>query len=364
MSVVGQKLVAVGDVSFGDHYACASIGVNSMLRRNPNTDLFSNVCDFVSSGDLAFANLETVLSDIGLDRKCLRSMHMRGRPDDVHQLVKAGFNVVNVANNHMLQHGAAAFEETVELLRDNGLGVVGLAKENGLNCVPYATKLGETDVIFLGYGFEKDIYFKGTTLYAQGAEANILEDIRACKTKDNVVICSFHWGREFISYPNIEQVSLGRKVIDHGCDLVLGHHSHVLNGFESWNDQLIFYSLGNFVFDQLWNPPCTEGCIVKLEFSNQRFRVADLRLTHIDEDYIPVMVAGSAEVAERFDELANELKSTINDGGASYEKQFAILNRLNRHASWKYMFRNLFRYDRRILGQLVSDTLLKKLRLR
>jgi len=358
------RLVAVGDVSFGDNYVCASIGVNAWLRRNPKFDLFPEVREHISSGDLAFVNLETVLSDAGLNRRNLHSMHMRGRPDDVRHLADAGFNVVNVANNHMLQHGVEAFEETVGHLRDQGLGIVGLAQGNGLNCIPYEAKLGNKNVLFLGYGFEKDLYFQGTTLYAQGEEKNVLEDIRTYKTDDNVVICSFHWGREFISYPSISQVSLGRKAIDQGCDLILGHHPHVLNGFETWHDRLIFYSLGNFVFDQLWNQSCTEGCIIKLAFDKNRFRVDDLRVTQTNSEFAPVICSGSIGAEERFNDLANALKATIENDGAQYSTHRSKLERKNQHASWLHMLRNIFRYDRHILRQLVSDTLSKKIGLR
>lgn len=357
------SLVSVGDVSFGDHYACASIGVNAMLRRHPDIDLFSDVRGFISSADLAFVNLETVLSDRGLDRRRLPSMHMRGRPQDVHRLVDAGFDIVNVANNHMLQHGADAFLETVDILKNNGLGVVGLAKPNGLNCIPYRTKLGNKELIFLGYGFEKDLYFEGTTLYAQGVAENILDDVQTHKTKDNIVICSFHWGREFISYPNMSQIEIGRKVIDQGCDLILGHHPHVLNGFETWKDKLIFYSLGNFVFDQTWNPSCTEGCMIKLSFQHDRFAVDDLQITEIGPDYTPTMKCPSV-ARQRFDELADTLEKSANNNGANYLADWTELNKKNRHASWRHMLRNFFRYDRHILRQIIADTLSKKIGLR
>lgn len=359
-----SKLVAVGDVSFGDNYVCASIGVNQSLRRQPDHDLFSKVRNYIGSGDLAFVNLETVTSDRGLDQRNLHSMHMRGRPEDVKRLVNAGFNVVNVANNHMMQHGVEAFEETVELLQANSLGVVGLAESNGMNCVPYRTKLGETDVVFLGYGFEKDLYHKGTTLYAQGVEGNVLEDIRAYKTKSNLVVCSFHWGKEYISYPSMEQVSLGRKAIQQGCDLILGHHPHVLNGFETWQERLIFYSLGNFVFDQLWNPLCNEGCIVKLALREGCFQVDDLRVTQIDKTFTPMMNRDSDEAAKRFGELAGMLQATIEGNGAQYASQRSELERRNRYASWLYMLKNIWRYDPRLLRQIVSDTFSKKLGLK
>lgn len=358
------RLVAVGDVSFGDNYACASIGVNSLLKKKPAFDLFRDVKSVIRRGDLAFVNLETVLSTIGLDPRSLHSMHMRGQPEDVDRLVDAGFNVVNVANNHMLQHGADAFRETVELLKDRGLGVVGVAQENGLNCIPYETSIGGRDVVFLGYGFEKDLYYEGTTLYAQGEAENVLADIRSCKTSTNLVVCSFHWGNEFISFPRSDQISLGRQAIEAGCDLVLGHHPHVLNGYESHRDRLILYSMGNFVFDQLWNRPCTEGCIVTLGVKDDGFHLRELQLTRIDDAFSPRLEGTPEHATKRFKELNSELRATIGDGGASYQECWSKLNRKNRHGSWMHMLKNIMHYDPRILSQLMGDTISKKLGLR
>src|SRR5688500_6970833 len=119
-------LVAVGDISFGDHFVCASFGVDSMLRTKRNLDVFENVKAILRGRDIVFANLETVLSEAGLERARLDSMHMRGRPQYITQLESGGFNVMNVANNHMLQHGRRAFEETIELLKSHRILPVGL----------------------------------------------------------------------------------------------------------------------------------------------------------------------------------------------------------------------------------------------
>src|SRR5688500_6754925 len=227
-------LVAVGDISLGDHPVCASFGVDSVLRRSPHLDVFGNVKGKLREHDIVFANLETVLSDNGLDSTNYRSMQMRGRPSSISQLANAGFNVLNVANNHILQHGRTAFDETIELLRGNGVLPVGLSSSNGVNCQPARMIILGTEVMFLGCAFEPDKYYRGTPLYAQADQHAIIDDIREVKTRDNVVICSFHWGREYICYPGVDQIGIARSAIDAGCDLIVGHHPHVLNGFERY----------------------------------------------------------------------------------------------------------------------------------
>lgn len=358
--VSGSTIVAVGDISFGDHYVCASFGVDSLLRSEPDRDIFGQVKHVLRRGDVVFGNLETVLSETGLQRNQLHSMHMRGRRQYADYLVDAGFNVLNIANNHILQHGTEAFRETVELLRSRGITVVGMADANGLNCTPAMLDVGGTEYVFLGYAFEKDKYFAGTTLYAQASEKHILDDIRRHKRQDNVLICSFHWGNEFIHYPSLAQITMARSAIDAGCDLVLGHHPHVLNGFEKYSDKYIFYSLGNFVFDQLWNEACTESMVVELTLKNKHFELVHISPLKIGADYRPAVVAED-HFELKLNQLCSSIERTIEDNGRGYLADFRRLDRRNRHRSWLYLLRHLHRYDRRILGQILGGTVRRKL---
>jgi gamma-polyglutamate biosynthesis protein CapA len=355
------SLTAVGDLSFGDHYAAASIGIDSHLRKHNFINLLAGVADRLKSSSLVFGNLETVLSEAGLDRKNLNSMHMRGHPQAIETLVSSGFNLVNVANNHILQHGVNAFHETIELLKDREIGVVGLAGSDGMHCVPHHVQLNGQEVVFLGYGFEKDKYFRNRTLYAFGQEETVIDDIRRYKSKNNQIVCSFHWGYEFITYPNMDQVRLARRVVDSGCSLVLGHHPHVLNGYERWNDGLIFYSLGNFLFDQLWNPLCREGCVIELEMQSTRFEIVRSWATKIGLDFSVQTDGNEVDGHCRFEALNKQLELAIASACASYESDKSSAETSNRYQSWLHLLRHVRQYDKRILLQIISDTLHKKL---
>ncbi len=346
-------LVAVGDISFGDNGVCASFGVDSMLRRKPDLDLFQHVKDRLHGHDIVFGNLETVLSDKDLDPTKLRSKHMRGRPVYVNQLVNAGFNVLNVANNHILQHGEPAFAETLDLLRSKGILPVGLAGRNGAHCEPVRLDIRGTEIVFLGYAFEPDKYYRGVPLYAQTGLPGIVEDIRRVKTKDNVVVCSFHWGLEFISYPTFEQITTARSAIDAGCDLVLGHHPHVLNGFECYKGRYVFYSLGNFVFDQLWNEDCRTSMAVHMELAPGAATFAGADGIRIGNDYRPV-VAGGSRFDQALDRMGTEIRSAFERKGAGHAEEAARKRARNRYLSWLYLVRNVHRYDPVLLRQILA----------
>jgi poly-gamma-glutamate synthesis protein (capsule biosynthesis protein) len=352
-------LAAVGDISFGDHLACASFGVDSMLRALPKLDVFEHVQDLLSGHHVVFGNLETVLSEAGLDSTSLRSMHMRGRPAYIEQLANAGFNVVNVANNHILQHGRRAFEETIELLESRGILPVGVATPDRERCQPARIEVGGTELVFLGYGFETDKYFVDVPLYARGDRRIIVDDVRRVKTNSNVVICSFHWGNEFISYPSLEQIAIAREAIDAGCDLILGHHSHVLNGFECYKGKYIFYSLGNFVFDQLWNDDCTLGMAVKLRLSTHNVQLVDADCIRIGRDYRPTVVR-DGRFDQTLERLCAQIDRTVRNEGNGYAREVRRKEARNRYLSWLYLFRYVYRYDPRILTQIITETLLRK----
>lgn len=355
------RLVAVGDISFADNAVTASFGIDSLLHREPGLDMFEHVRVLLRDHDIVFGNLETVLSSSGLQRNSLRSRHMRGRPEAVAQLVDAGFNVVNVANNHILQHGRDAFEDTVACLRSNGILVVGLAGTRGFACEPARTTVRGVDVVFLGYAFEPDKYFRGRPLYAQTGLAGIVADIRRVKTARNVVVCSFHWGREFVTYPSLEQIAVARAATEAGCNLILGHHPHVLNGFERHDTGLIFYSLGNFVFDQLWNAECTKTMAVHVEMSPGGVRFAGADDVRIGADYRPV-VADDAGFQQRLATLCAQIGETIADRGAGYARDASRLEASNRYRSWLYLVSHLHRYDMMMLGQILAEAVFRRVR--
>jgi poly-gamma-glutamate synthesis protein (capsule biosynthesis protein) len=354
-----SSLVAVGDISFGDHFACASFGVDSTLRANPGMDVFEYVRPLLNGHDLVFGNLETVLSEDGLTRSNLYSMHMRGRPTYVGQLSGAGFNVINIANNHILQHGRRAFEETLALLRASGIAPVGVATSDGRSCEPARVDVAGVEHVFLGYAFETDKYYAGVPLYARGDRDAIVADICRSKSRDNVVVCSFHWGNEFVSYPNLEQIAIARAAIDAGCDLVLGHHPHVLNGFERYRDKYIFYSLGNFVFDQLWNKDCTLGMAITLRLSAGHVSLRNANCVRIGRDYRPAM-ATDLDDRGTLQQLSAKIQETLRVGGAGYSRDVRRQEARNRYLSWLYLLRSAYRYDARILKQIIAHTVMRR----
>ncbi|MBE0502443.1 MAG: CapA family protein, partial [Desulfuromonadales bacterium] len=97
-------LSAVGDINLGDRAMMIGLGVRSRISQDPNYDPFQGVRQLLTESDLSFGNLECVISDSGLDDNRNDSRMMRAAPETLHLLKKGGFNLLSVANNHIMQH--------------------------------------------------------------------------------------------------------------------------------------------------------------------------------------------------------------------------------------------------------------------
>jgi len=223
------KLLAVGDIS---------------LQTRNNKNPFAGVKEVFKNKDILFGNLETVLSNLGKEAE--KAVVLHNSPDKVKYLVEAGFDVLNLANNHIMDLGAEGFHNTLETLRKEGLSFIGANNKPESSYIvleKQGIRLG-----FLGYwgdGFnlpEERIWINRIAL------ADVIEDIKALKTQCDFVIVSLHWGTENVFYPSPKQVNFARCLIEAGATAILGHHPHVVQGIEQYQDGLIAYSLGNFQF--------------------------------------------------------------------------------------------------------------------
>jgi len=353
-------LVAVGDISLGDHPLCVGRGVRSRLRRSEYTHPaypFTHVADALGAADLVFGNLETVLSGAGLTEGLLTSVEMRGDRTSARRLGRAGFNVLNVANNHILQHGRSAFVDTLEALNEAGISPVGLNGADDASCVPVTRDVRGLPVTFLAYAFEPDQYYKGIPLYAFGPVCAIAGEIRAARSRSAIVICSVHWGEEFIRYPSRQMMETGRALIDAGAHVVLGHHPHVFQGIERYGHGLIAYSLGNFVFDMLWSDALRIGLVLRLTLSPAGVEDVGVSFVKIAADYQPRPVSAEASqpLHEQLAQLTTVLASSPSD--ERYRREYARLVGLNRRQSYGHFLLNSLRYPPGLWFQIIGRSI-------
>lgn len=241
-------LLAVGDVCPGDH-CCPGFGVRSLADRHGADFAFQRVADILRRGDVVFANLEGSVSDVGADPADLDTMEFRGRPAFAAAMTRAGFTIVNVANNHAGEHGDGPLTDSVTQLRQAGLAVIGL-RGAGATSDLYVQTIKDVRVGWLSYTWQVSHNVQQDRALLAVPTTDAYEpEIRAARREVDVLIVSAHWGREFINVPPRSVIEAAHRMTNAGADLVLGHHPHVLQGIERCGRAVIAYSLGDFVFD-------------------------------------------------------------------------------------------------------------------
>ena len=146
-------------------------------------------------------------------------------------------------------------------------GITIKANNNGVvvNNINFALlAYNDTDTVPDSYGAGQE--HAGTSLMDLESMKLSVQNIR--NTAD-IVIVSMHSGTEYSFEPNSRQIEFAHGAIDAGADLVYGHHPHVLQPVEEYNGKIIMYSLGNFVFDQMWSEETKESIIANVTFSKE-----------------------------------------------------------------------------------------------
>jgi poly-gamma-glutamate synthesis protein (capsule biosynthesis protein) len=352
---------AVGDISFGDHPLCAGFGTHSRLRGRVPGTAFQHVAGILRAADVRFGNLECTLSESGLRRRDYHSIQMRGHPAYLAGLTEAGFDVLNLANNHSMQHGKEPFRETVRMLEAAGIRPCGVGADDFKVCVPAFVERNGLKVAFLGYSLRPRQYFSEAPLYAEGDNEQILADVRKARAASDCVVVSLHWGDEFIDRPSPHEISLARAIIDAGAALIVGHHPHVLRGVERRGNGYIVYSLGNFVCDMLWDEPLRETAILDCRLTPQG--VTDLRLipARINDNYQPVPLQGAAAagLSARLEKLTDGLQAAAQSGVAAetmeqYLQAADQALRVSRARSHRYFLRKVYRFPPGIVVQQLA----------
>jgi poly-gamma-glutamate capsule biosynthesis protein CapA/YwtB (metallophosphatase superfamily) len=247
-------------------------------REDPN-EVFSDVGKMLSEVDILFANLESPYSD-SPEMALTAPLMLAPRMHNLNAYARAGFDVMSMANNHIVDAGHAAMLGTRSCLRRQGIVTCG-AGENLVDASrPAVLEREGVKVGFLGYSsvfphgyqarstvpglaplraynhfHEGEYYAPGylpriETIPDPGDHQRLEGDIAALRQEVNLVVTSLHWGdhlRPFVLTDHERRTA--RLCIDRGADLVLGHHHHSLRGIEWYKGKPIFYGLGHFVFD-------------------------------------------------------------------------------------------------------------------
>ncbi len=279
-------LVAFGDIMLNR-------GVEYMIKMKGENDFrfpFYKISNYLNEADILFANLESVISDKGTKVGSIYSF--RADPRAMDTLVYGGFDIVSVANNHTFDYGRLAMEDSFSRLEEAGIIYLG----GGFNEIEaFSMRVIEKEGIKIGFlGYSQFGHYRAGADASGIAVVNnesdlerVIKDINKFKDEVDVLIVSFHWGDEYMLLPNYFQKEYGRKIIDAGADLIIGHHPHVIQPVENYNNGWIAYSLGNFVFDQGFSKETMEGLSLEVIITKEGIKEVRGREYKINDFFQP-----------------------------------------------------------------------------
>lgn len=289
LSAVGNipqgKIVTV--VSTGDISLAGEINDLSINRYKNFIWPFQKIASLLRQADISIVNLESLLFP-GCVSSSPKYYILCGNSKFIDGLAYAGIDVVNVANNHIIDYGKETALEEIKLLKKAGFVVSGVDGDSFMNVKNIKVGfLGFNDIKYnyIEYAKEKEAE---TLTYQSDDISNLVSLIKLMKQKSDIVIVSFHWGREYTDIVTERQRYLAHTAIDSGADLVLGNHPHWIQPIEVYRDKLIVYSHGSLVFNQknfeLANNSSEQtkiGLVGKYYFSDNRI---------IGVEFIPIKI--------------------------------------------------------------------------
>ncbi len=256
-------VLGVGDILLGRQLG------EEMAKTENYALAFRDIRETLAAADITFGNLEGPFCDKG--PYPANGMTFRFRPAAVASLVRAGFDVVSVANNHFGDGGDACMEFSLDLLRQSRIAAVGAGPS--FEEAHTAAILGRKGIrfAFLAYTYaarNDEPQSERVVVAGRNAE-QVRHDVAAARERADVVIVSLHDGAEYTERVAKQTEDFARAAIDAGATAVFGHHPHVPQRVEAYQDGWIFYSLGNFVFQQNSPPATRTALMARLTFAGR-----------------------------------------------------------------------------------------------
>lgn len=274
LAIPVTRILLAGDVMLSRY-----VGIVARAKGDPGWPLH-DVSVLLSSADIAFANLESPFSDRG--RVVDKGMLFKAEPEMVQALEQAGIDIVSTANNHARDCGRYGVEYTLDWLQQHGIAAVGTAPT--AEAARQGTVLDRNGVRFgfLAYTYDQSNgnHADLDDRIAMMDDGQVADDVKNMLERADVVIVSMHAGVEYQHRPNAQQQKFAHAAIDAGASVVVGHHPHVTQPVERYANGVIFYSLGNLVFDQFQQKETQRGWIGDVRFLGKR--MAEYKVIPVD----------------------------------------------------------------------------------
>ncbi len=245
-------------------------GVRRVIDKHGVDHLFTEGVDSVfRSAQVVVGNLECPATKI---QSPVQKLYIfRGEPEWVETLKKHGITHLNLANNHSIDQGREGLMDTRQNIIDAGMTPIGAGANMTEAAEPILLSKTPRNVWLvpsLRLALENYAYLPDKPCVSQEPMDSLLNRVHRLRKADStaVIIVSLHWGGEHTMHPVKSQRWDARQIIRAGADVLVCHHTHTLQDVEDINGHSVFYSIGNFIFDQS-KPENTKACIVRLKIT-------------------------------------------------------------------------------------------------
>jgi len=280
------ELLATGDIMLART-------VEERMNQYGSLYPFQAVSSLLQSADIAVGNLETPFTVGGqpADKRFI----FRAHPEHVGALQTAGFDVLSLANNHILDFPPDSMDDTLIALEDLGIATVGAGRGEAAAHRPAVLEVKGIKVAFLAFAaprWRDSLEVPTGTDVAWAEPEPVRRAVAQAQEEADLVIVILHTGAEYEAQANQEQRAVAHAAVEAGAALVIGHHPHVLQDVEVYQGVPIVYSLGNFVFDMDVIERTRDTAILRAVLAQDGVRSVDLYLARIVDDAQPRLRVG------------------------------------------------------------------------
>lgn len=297
-TIVNKESITIsftGDCTLGTYLTSQNKAFDILFDKQQDYDYyFKNVKEIFENDDYTVVNLEGPLTD-STNIKEQKPFIFKGRKDYVNILTSGSVEAVNLSNNHIKDYGETGYNDTVNVLNENNI-----AYFDNNNC--YIEEINNVKFGFAG--------FKAFNLYTKNEIDKALKYFE--ENNVDIKIITLHGGIEYDYDFDATKQELAHYAIDNGADLIVGHHPHILQGVEEYNDKYILYSLGNFCYGGHSNPNDKQSMIAQVTFNFEDDKYIDSNLK-----LIPVSISSV--------DYINNFQPTVLEGEAK-DKVLKLIN--------------------------------------
>jgi len=256
-----MKLMFVGDLNLGEYYTNFGHGPKSFNLKE-NGYVFDRVQHIFDQADAIIGNLEAPITKIGDGVRTPEATALRVDPSSAKQLSIAKFSVLQVANNHIVQHTKQGFEEALSILQSNDIKAAGVKGQD-----PAILDINGKKLAFFAASDVPDNTDKNQQSY-QRLDENFLISVEHSISSFDHVFVLLHWGLEESTTPLSYQRSIAARLKRAGVRGIIGTHPHLFYEIEKHTNFVCAFSMGNFVFDLCWDSRLLKTGVLEIEIND------------------------------------------------------------------------------------------------